>query len=69
MRDFAFRRMVVRPRQRSSEPLKVATDGEVRWLEPPLTFSISPHDLLLLTPRQQRGEGSERAEAAAEAVG
>jgi diacylglycerol kinase family enzyme len=69
VRDFAFRRMVVRPRQRYPQPLKVATDGEVRWLEPPLTFSVSPRDLLLLTPRKQGGEGTQGAEAALEAMG
>ena len=68
VRVFAFRRLVVRPRQRFTQALKVATDGEVRWLEPPLTFSISPRDLLLLRPRKQDGEGTPRAEAAVEAI-
>ncbi|HEU4580778.1 MAG TPA: diacylglycerol kinase family protein [Polyangiaceae bacterium] len=67
VRDFAFRRMVVRPRQRHPHPLKVATDGEVRWLEPPLTFSVSPRDLLLLAPRKPASEAAPLPEAALEA--
>lgn len=67
VRDFAFRRMVVRPRERYAQPLKVATDGEVRWLEPPLTFSVSPRDLLLLTPRPNAGRETS-TEAAVEAI-
>jgi len=68
VRDFAFRRMVVRPRERYPQPLKVATDGEVRWLSPPLTFAVSPRDLLLLRPRKQDGAGTQPAEAAVEAM-
>jgi diacylglycerol kinase family enzyme len=54
IRDFAFRRMLVKPRGRGAKRrLKVATDGEVRFMKPPLLFSIAPRRLLLLTPAAQ----------------
>ncbi|MFT4100907.1 MAG: diacylglycerol kinase family protein [Burkholderiaceae bacterium] len=48
---FPFERMVVRP----AAPLgrvrmKVATDGEIRWLRAPLEFRVSPRPLWLLAP-------------------
>lgn len=30
--------------------IKVATDGEITWLLPPLIFRVAPHPLLLLVP-------------------
>jgi diacylglycerol kinase family enzyme len=50
VRDFSFRRMVVQPHRRRHRPLKVATDGEIHWLKPPLVFTVAPRPLLLMTP-------------------
>ncbi len=53
VRDFSFRRMSVRPVGRgANRPIKVAMDGEVRWLEPPLTFSVAKQPLFLMTPKE-----------------
>lgn len=38
---------------RSARKLKVATDGEVQWMQLPLRFAVSPRPLLLLLPRGQ----------------
>lgn len=51
VRSFAFRALTVRPW--SSRPVKVATDGEVRWMRPPLRFEMSPQPLLLMMPQPQ----------------
>lgn len=45
---FAFRRLTVRPRR--LRKVKVAADGEIFWLAPPLVFEVSPHALLLMVP-------------------
>jgi diacylglycerol kinase family enzyme len=50
-----FRRMDVRPR-RTSGRIKVAVDGEIIWLDVPLTFRVSDERLPLLVPR--RGDTS-----------
>jgi diacylglycerol kinase family enzyme len=53
VRDFAFHRMVVNPMQggrRRHAQIKVATDGEVTWMRPPLTFSVAAQPLRLLVP-------------------
>lgn len=46
--NFPFRSLLVNSRRRGK--FKVATDGEVVTMEPPLRFSISPKPLLLLLP-------------------
>lgn len=51
VRSFAFRSLTVRPW--SKRPVKVATDGEVQWMLPPLRFEVSPEPLLLMTPQPQ----------------
>ncbi|MFY2764272.1 diacylglycerol/lipid kinase family protein [Arenimonas sp. MALMAid1274] len=49
--SFAFRRLTVQPRgQRRS---KVAIDGEILWMTPPLVFDVSPEPLSLLAPRPE----------------
>ena len=50
--DFSFDRMTVRPTRnlKRKRRLKVATDGEVVWMDMPLEFRVSPHPLLLLKP-------------------
>jgi hypothetical protein len=47
--SFPFERMTVRARFGRGR-FKVATDGEVEWLNGPLTFRVAPHPLLLLRP-------------------
>lgn len=56
VRDFAFRRMVVRPRGRRQRPLKVATDGEIHWLRPPIVFTVAPQPLFLMIPAEAQPE-------------
>jgi diacylglycerol kinase family enzyme len=51
VRSFAFRSLTVRPW--SKRPVKVATDGEVAWMLPPLRFEVSPEPLLLMTPQRE----------------
>lgn len=57
IRSFAFRRLVVNPfgsaRPRS---MKLATDGEVCRVKPPIVFSISPRPLPLLVPAEATRE-------------
>lgn len=51
VRDFRFASMTVRPRRGFGlAPLKVATDGEIHWMRPPLRFSVAPQPLLLMVP-------------------
>ena len=51
VRDFAFREMIVHPWVRGRErPVKVAIDGEVLVMRPPLKFSVAPEPLWLMTP-------------------
>jgi diacylglycerol kinase family enzyme len=47
--SFPFESMTVRP-MRSRRRVKVATDGEIGWLEMPLHFRISPEPLWLVRP-------------------
>lgn len=46
--SFSFRRLVVTPRGRRR--IKVATDGEISWMQSPLVFELAPEPLLLLVP-------------------
>jgi diacylglycerol kinase family enzyme len=50
LRRFTFNRLHVRPRLRGVRKLKVALDGEVHWMKPPLIFRVAPQPLWLLTP-------------------
>lgn len=47
--SFPFESMTVRP-MRSRRRVKVATDGEIGWLEMPLHFRVSPEPLWLVRP-------------------
>ena len=49
--SFSFRRLTVRPR--GKRRIKVATDGEIVWMNSPLVFEVSPKPLLLLVPAPQ----------------
>lgn len=49
--SFSFQRLVVRPRQAwAGRSLKVAFDGEVARLQPPLVFCVAARPLWLLKP-------------------
>jgi diacylglycerol kinase family enzyme len=54
--SFAFRQLVVRSRS-GKRRIKVAVDGEILWLDYPLTFVTTRHPLrLLLSGTRQPGE-------------
>jgi diacylglycerol kinase family enzyme len=46
--SFSFRRLTVTPK--GVRRIKVATDGEIVWMQPPLVFQVAPEPLLLLVP-------------------
>lgn len=49
--SFAFRRMVVKPSWRPGRRgVKIACDGEILWMRPPLTFLVEERPLQLLKP-------------------
>lgn len=48
IRSFSFRRLTVTPR--GMKRIKVATDGEIVWMQTPLVFEVAPEPLLLLVP-------------------
>jgi len=48
IRSFTFRRLTVTPRR--MKRIKVATDGEIVWMQTPLVFEVAPEPLLLLVP-------------------
>jgi len=48
--SFGFDTMTIRPR-RSRKRIKVAMDGEICWMDAPLTFRVAPDKLPLLVPR------------------
>lgn len=50
IRSFTFRRLTVTPRR--MKRIKVATDGETRWMATPLRFEVSPQPLLLMVPSE-----------------
>ncbi|MGH8174768.1 MAG: diacylglycerol/lipid kinase family protein [Steroidobacter sp.] len=52
VRDFAFSRMTVHPRALGAKGVRVATDGEVAWMRPPLHFSVAPQPLMLMVPER-----------------
>lgn len=47
---FGFSRLTVAPARPRLQRIKVATDGETRWMTPPLDFRLGPEPLLLLVP-------------------
>jgi diacylglycerol kinase family enzyme len=52
--SFPFRRMVVTPAtRRRARRVKVATDGEIVWLRPPLEFRVAAEPLYLLKPEPE----------------
>ncbi|MET0384550.1 MAG: diacylglycerol kinase family protein [Polyangiales bacterium] len=61
VRDFAFETLTVRPAMRGVRKLKVALDGEIHWMRPPVAFSVAPEPLQLLSPKPR--VSARRAEA------
>jgi diacylglycerol kinase family enzyme len=51
LKDFSFEHLTVRPRRTGKKTLKVALDGEIMRLAPPLEFKLAPQPLKLLVPR------------------
>src|SRR5690606_23294556 len=51
VRHFAFRKLTASPG--GSRRVKVAVDGEVLWLRPPLAFDVAPEPLPLMVPRPE----------------
>ena len=50
VRHFAFSNITVAPSRRRVQQVKIATDGEVKWMQTPVEFSVAPEPLLLLKP-------------------
>ena len=50
IQSFSFRRLTVVPR--GMKRIKVATDGEIVWMQTPLVFEVAPEPLLLLVPAE-----------------
>jgi len=57
VRSFKFKRLQVQPAVRGVRKLKVALDGEVCWMKPPIVFSVAEEPLWLLTP-QPKGDAT-----------
>lgn len=52
--SFAFRHITVTPAMRyGTHRVKVATDGEIVWLQAPIKFSVAPEPLYLLKPESE----------------
>lgn len=52
--SFSFTSITVDPLHRRR--IKVATDGEINWLTPPLVFRVAPHTLPLILPPAQSAQ-------------
>ncbi|MDH0867087.1 diacylglycerol kinase family protein [Mitsuaria sp. GD03876] len=63
--NFAFNSLTVRSRRFGARRVKVATDGEVLWMQLPLRFEVAPHPLMLIRPE---GLAEERVQAQANAA-
>ena len=48
IQSFSFRKLKVA--MRSKKRVKVATDGEITWMAPPLVFQVADTPLLLMVP-------------------
>ncbi|HET8933008.1 MAG TPA: diacylglycerol kinase family protein [Polyangiales bacterium] len=58
LRRFPFNSMHVRPALRGVRKLKVALDGEIHWMKPPLVFRVAEQPLWLLTPHPTPAESA-----------
>jgi len=61
--SFSFETLTVTPWKRRRT--KVATDGEITWLTPPLVFTVAPAPLLLVVPPPKEATLSTAAEVSA----
>jgi diacylglycerol kinase family enzyme len=60
VRNFSFRRLSVQHiRGQPGRRIKVSTDGEILWMEPPLQFSVAPQRLMLMVPAPISNSGGE----------
>ena len=50
IRHFAFTSITVRPSSPAVARVKIATDGETKWMRTPLEFEVAPKPLLLMKP-------------------
>lgn len=50
VQHFALSSLTVTPSSRRVRRLKIATDGEIAWMNTPIEFRVAPEPLLLLTP-------------------
>ncbi len=53
VRNFSFRRLCVRVKGEGK--VKIATDGELLWMQSPLNFSIAPKRLMLMVAAETSG--------------
>jgi diacylglycerol kinase family enzyme len=58
IRHFTFSGLRVRPALRGVRKLKVALDGEVNWMKPPLLFRVADKPLWLLTPKSDPADSA-----------
>ncbi|HVF64727.1 MAG TPA: diacylglycerol kinase family protein [Casimicrobiaceae bacterium] len=59
--SFSFTRMTVRPwLPYGRHRIKIATDGEIMRMRPPLVFRVSPTPLMLLVPRERNEHDNAR---------
>jgi diacylglycerol kinase family enzyme len=52
--NFSFRRLSVRVKTDREHRVRVATDGELVWMQSPLHFSIARESLMLMAPPEQQ---------------
>lgn len=50
VRHFSFTSITVKPSSRAVGRIKIATDGETKWMRAPIEFTVAPKPLLLLKP-------------------
>lgn len=50
LHNFAFEHLTVRPQRTHKRKLKIALDGEIMHIAPPLEFKLAPQPLRLLVP-------------------
>jgi diacylglycerol kinase family enzyme len=69
--SFGFNRLAVQPaKSQATQRIKVATDGEVFFMRPPLTFEVAPRPLMLVKPLpQDAGQEQVAAQPAREPAG
>jgi diacylglycerol kinase family enzyme len=58
--SFALTRLTVTPSNPRIRRLKIATDGEVAWMNTPIEFRVAPEPLLLLKPIHATPESEAR---------